>query len=196
MWAERIPPLLSPCRSGVTGPLTEESQVGVRAAEQATDLADAAAHLRSERRDIDPGILALVSLDGGIGTATARASMEAVPDFHAAKARMPLLHFYETLDEYMAPDFRLLRTLPSAQRWTQRAALRHHLFTSLGAVAESHPALRQALGFTDESHGVYREILHQTLTFLDAFVKGDSTAQVRFVRPPGTSRLGPLEPLH
>ena len=40
----------------------------------------------------DPRVAALVSLDGGIGTATGRASFEVLPSYHAGAATAPILH--------------------------------------------------------------------------------------------------------
>ena len=116
----------SPMR--ISGPLTDEHDVGARAAEQAQDLAVVLARL-APRGDVDarrvgvvghsfgaraallfgmaePRVAALVSLDGGIGTATARTNLEQVPSFHPSALRAPVLHFYERLDAFMAPDLR------------------------------------------------------------------------------------------
>jgi pimeloyl-ACP methyl ester carboxylesterase len=87
-------------------------------------------------------VAALVSLDGGIGTATGRAGFEAAPSFRAGSARAPILHFYQPLDKFMTPDFGLLRSHDSAERWLVRVpGLHHHQFTSLGAASMAFPQL-------------------------------------------------------
>jgi pimeloyl-ACP methyl ester carboxylesterase len=75
---------------------------------------------------LDPQVAAVVSLDGGIGTATGRASLEALPFYRAAAVRAPILHFYEELDEFMAPDFGLLHSLTAADRWLVSVPAMHH----------------------------------------------------------------------
>ena len=155
----------SPSPMRISGPLVDEASVGARAEEQAADLAFLRAALDA-RPDVAPGpvgivahsfgargalllamrdssVAALVSLDGGIGTATARASLESAPSFDARAARAPILHVYERLDRFMAPDLGLLRSLAAAKRWTVEApSLHHHLFTDLGAATIGHASLR------------------------------------------------------
>ena len=205
----------SPMR--VTGPLTDEAQVGARAAEQATDL-KTAWELLTRRADVDddrvgvighsfgaraglllmmwnPRVAALVSLDGGIGTETGRSSLESLPDFRTTAAQSAILHFYERLDDYMTPDFSLLRSLTGAERWIRQAPLRHHLFTSLGAAAIDQPALRPAIAATDSTAAAYVAVEEETLNFLNVYLKHDAAARSRLdsaaTRPP----LGPLERL-
>lgn len=206
----------SPMR--VTGPLEAESQMGARAVEQSTDLEIAELQLLQLRRDITgdaigvvghsfgarAGLLlamrstrvaALVSLDGGIGTATGRGSMESVAGFRPGAVRAAILHFYETVDDYMTPDFSLLRSLTGAKRWIRQAPLRHHLFSSLGAASIGQPALRSAMAATDSTGAAYIAVAEETLAFLNAHLKHDATARSRLngaaPRPP----LGLLERL-
>lgn len=190
----------SPMR--ITGPLTSEDDIGRRAEEQAGDLAEARSALAA-RPDVrpgaigvvghsfgaraallyamrDPDVAALVSLDGGIGTATGRASQERAPSYHAAAMRAPLLHFYERLEEFMAPDFGLLCALRGSRRWVVEVPeARHHHFTSLGAAVLLHPALGPALRGTNRTAGAYRAVAQATLEFLDAFLQKDRTAAAR-----------------
>jgi len=206
----------SPMR--ITGPLTDEAQVGMRAAEQAVDLEKAAEELLRRRSDIasdligvvghsfgaragllmlmhDPRVRALVSLDGGIGTATGRSSLEAVAGFRVAAVRAPILHFYEELDAYMTPDFSLLRSFTGTERWVRRAPLRHHLFTSLGAASGAHQDLRAALAASDTTAAAYTAVVEETRGFLDAFLKRDPAARARLNGPASRRPLGPLERL-
>jgi len=202
----------------VTGPLTEESQVGARAEEQAQDLAVAQA-VAAGRADVLQGsiglvghsfgaratlllamretaVAALVSLDGGIGTASGRTSMEALPGYRADAVHAPILHFYERLDAFMAPDFALLRSLSGSRRWLVAApGMHHHHFTSLGAASVQFPPLRAALAATPATPKAYTSVVQATIEFLDAFVKEDSTARCRFSPFAAAPALGPVEEL-
>ena len=190
----------SPMR--LTGPLTDERMVGARAAEQARDL-ELVAEALAGRADLAPGrigivghsfgaraglllamheqrVAALVSIDGGIGTGAGRASLEAAPEFRADLLRTSVLHFYETLDNVMAPDFGLLRSLGHSDRWLVLApAMHHHLFTSLGAAALENPELRPALGATAAAVASYAAVTSATIEFLDGFVAGNEQARAR-----------------
>jgi dienelactone hydrolase len=181
----------SPMRA--SGPLTDTAQSGARAQEQARDLAVVLALIAS-RPDADPArvgvvghsfgaraglllamhdsrVAALVSLDGGIGTATGRSSLEHAPWFDAGAARAPILHLYERLDPFMTPDFVLLRSLGSSDRWLVEApAMHHHHFSSLGAVVATEPALATALGASDGTAAAYVAVAEATLGFLDHFL--------------------------
>jgi dienelactone hydrolase len=204
----------SPMR--VTGPLTDEREMGPRANEQALDLA-CARGVVADRPDVlgpriglvahsfgaraalllamlDPGVAAVVSLDGGIGTATGRTSLEALPSYRADAVRAPILHFYEKRDGFMTPDFGLLRSLTAADRWLVAApALHHHHFTSLGAVSIGYPSVRPAIAATAATAQAYTSVARATREFLDAFVKEDSTARRHFQRGAVWPHLGPVE---
>jgi len=206
----------SPSPMRISEPLVDEASVGARAEEQAADLAFVRAALDA-RPDVAPGpvgivahsfgargalllamrdssVAALVSLDGGIGTATARASLESAPSFDARAARAPILHVYERLDRFMAPDLGLLRSLAAAKRWTVEApSLHHHLFTDLGAATIGHASLRPALGASAETAVAYASVAGATLAFLDGYVRRDPAARRRFERGPAWPALGRLE---
>ena len=189
----------SPMR--ITGAMQSEGEVGARARDQMQDLSlalDAAVRLGGDRDRVgvvghsfgargalllamaDPRVRALVSLDGGIGTAAARAAYESVPAFRAPEMKTPLLHVYEELDAYMAPDFATLRSLANAERWLARATdLHHHHFTSLGAASAAWPELGKATGATAGTGRAWAAVAGSTVEFLDAFVKGDGKARKR-----------------
>jgi dienelactone hydrolase len=204
----------SPMR--ITGPLSDERAVGARAQEQALDLAfvrrvladrpdvlgqrlGVVAHSFGARAALllamlDPQVAAVVSLDGGIGTATGRASLEALPFYRAAAVRAPILHFYEELDDFMAPDFGLLRSLTAADRWLVSVPAMHHQhFTSLGAVSIEYPSLRPAIGATAATAQAYTAVAAATREFLDTFLKGDSLGPSDFRRQAGWPHLGRVE---
>jgi dienelactone hydrolase len=206
----------SPMRIG--GPLTDEGEIGARAEEQALDLAFVLARV-ANRPDVagervgivahsfgargalllsmrESRISALVSLDGGVGTATGRAIFEALPSYRADSVRAPILHFYERLDPFMAPDFGLLRSLTSSDRWLVTVpAMHHHHFTGLGAVAADYPALRPAIAATAATARSYRAVTRATGDFLDAFLKDDSAARSRLRSGNPWPPLGRLERL-
>lgn len=187
----------SPMR--VTGPLTDEQAIGARAEEQASDLAFVLARA-SARTDVDPArvglvghsfgaraallfamqeprVAALVSLDGGIGTATGRSSLERAPSFDRSAARAPILHLYERLDAFMAPDLGLLRSLAGSDRWLVPVpAMHHHHFASPGAVSVLRPELGPALGASSGTAAAYVAVAGATLGFLDGFVKPSAAA--------------------
>jgi dienelactone hydrolase len=195
----------SPSPMLITGPLTDEADMARRAEEQADDLAFVRAALR-QRSDVagdrigvvghsfgaraallyemrEHRVAALVSLDGGIGTATGRAGLEAAPSFRRGSARAPVLHFYEPLDTFMTPDLGLLRSLHSADRWLVRVpAMHHHLFTSLGAASMAFPRLRSALAATSATADQYGSVQRATLDFLDGFLKQRPAVQARLRR--------------
>jgi dienelactone hydrolase len=198
----------SPMR--ISGPLTDEREMGTRAAEQARDLAfvlaDAARRADVDARRVglvghsfgaraalllamqEPRVAALVSLDGGIGTATGRSSLEQVPTFDPAALRAPVLHFYERLDPFMAPEFGLLRSLTASDRWlVEVPAMHHHHFASLGAASVTQPALAPALGATGETAGAYLAVARATLDFLAHFLAHEPGAPAW----PGPDALSP-----
>ena len=144
----------------------------------------------------DSRVGALVSLDGGIGTATGLPALEAVPTFDPAAVRAPVLHFYERFDRFMAPDFTLLRTLQNADRWlVEVPALHHSGFTSLGAVSQSRPSLPLAEITADAMGNQYAGVERATLEFLDTFLSGDAAARARFPEKKWPE-LGKVERLH
>ena len=78
-------------------------------------------------------LAALVSLDGGIGTATAVDVFRSARSFDPAADLPPILHLYEENDEFMKPDFALLRSLrPQELVLEKKDGLRHAHFTTRG----------------------------------------------------------------
>ena len=175
----------------VDTPMTSEEQVGPFAERQAGELQRALAlvartlpaadatragvigHSFGARAALllamrDPRIKALVSLDGGIGTATAIASLRAAPSFDAAKAAAPILHFYERLDAYMAPDFALLDSLAAHVTTREVAGMHHAHFTTLGFLAAMTPELATITGAGQQIDQSLLDVANGTLAFLDA----------------------------
>ena len=175
----------------VDTPMTSEEQVGPFAERQAGDLQHALAgvagtlpaadvsragvigHSFGARAALllamrDPRMKAIVSLDGGIGTATAIASLRAAPSFDTAKAVAPILHYYERLDAYMAPDFALLNSLPAQVTMREVAAMHHIHFTTLGFLAAMTPELATITGAGQVIDQSLLDVANGTLAFLDA----------------------------
>jgi predicted dienelactone hydrolase len=204
----------SPMR--ISGPLTDESEMGLRADEQSRDLEFLWAALVRDSTVVDQpvGIVghsfgaraalllamrdarvgAVVSQDGGIGTATGRASLEAVPSYRASGAQAPILHFYERLDPLMTPDFGVLRSLVSSRRWlVQVPALHHHHFTSLGAASIGRPALRAAIRATAATAQSYSAVAGASREFLDMTLKRDLIAERHLQDASAWVPLGPVQ---
>lgn len=185
-----------PSYTRISGPPHDEADLGPGAEEQADDLADIV-NLVSKRPDVDArriGIVghslgargalflamrdrrvrALVSLDGGIGAASGNASMAASPSFASRRLRAHVLHFYETEDAFMTPDFTLLADLREADIvLAHTPGLHHHHFTSLGHWCDRVPGLPTATrGDSATSATVFR-IERTTVAFMRRHVRGD-----------------------
>ena len=178
----------SPTRLGDS--LTSEAGIGAVARAQAADLAFALAAVRREPglqtgaagiaghslgargallfAMAEPAVRAVVSLDGGIGTATGSESMlaEIGP---GRRLRTPLLHIYERRDAYMAPDFRFLRTVaPGARVHVAESPALHHVhFSSFGDLAAALPALGARTGAPATMPSDLAQVRRTVLRFLD-----------------------------
>jgi dienelactone hydrolase len=187
-----------PSYTRISHPPASESELGTGAEEQAADIAFVVAAAR-RRTDVDAarlglvahslgargallyamrgGVRALVSLDGGIGTATGRAAMEGTPSFAARRLATPVLHFYETLDPFMTPDFALFGELRDANvTLALTTAMHHHHFTSLGALGSRVRGLAAATGGSDTTTGTWLAMSRLTRAFLDEHVRGEAGA--------------------
>jgi dienelactone hydrolase len=96
---------------------------------------------------------ALVSLDGGIANAAGRDWLDqAPPNSASASAVMsvPLLHFYQTDDSTVVPDFKLIQTRWRGDRYLARITHMYHPYlTSLGFVCSAVPGVRVAPAVPD-----------------------------------------------
>lgn len=126
-----------------------------------------------------PAAKALVSLDGGIGTASGGPWLTAAA-LDRARFRVPILHVYEEVDEFMRPDFTLFDRIAAEQLRLKVTGLHHMDLITLGFASASLPELgmpapeRAALGDRLAATFTY------ALRFLQARVSGDAAAQ-RFV---------------
>jgi dienelactone hydrolase len=183
----------SPVRLGVR--MESEADVPAMAAEQARDL-EVALEILTPRSMVDaskegvigysfgarpalllagrhPSLRALVSLDGGIGSAAAKAWL-GPRDLDRASLRTPILHVYEEEDPDARPDFALLASLAAAPRTLARAeGLRHLDFVTFGLASATLPSL----GTADARRAAaLRAVFAVTRAFVDAHVAGQPAA--------------------
>jgi dienelactone hydrolase len=175
-------------------PMQREDQVGELAEAQATDLVTAIEAattdmvVRTERIGLighsfgarsalllamrDRRIAAIVSLDGGIGTATAVEPFRRAASFSADASLPPLLHFYEELDAFMKPDFTLLRALRFEDLVLERTVgMRHVHFTTYGFAASAFPAFGAATRADSSTAGGVANVAQLTLAFIRRHVR-------------------------
>ena len=113
-------------------------------------------------------VSAIVSLEGGIGTATGQESMvnSKVVDLKASVP--PILHFYEVNDDRAVPDFRLLRSLHTPDLQLVRLDSMHHVhFSSDGFASVMVPDMAKV---TKAGPGLKSDVqayAQQTLAYLD-----------------------------
>jgi dienelactone hydrolase len=176
-------------------PLEREDQVGALAEKQASELAAAidavTGRLRVDAQHLgvvghsfgaraalllamrDPRVRAIVSLDGGIGTATAVEPFRRAPSFRPGASLPPLLHFFEELDPFMTPDFKLLRSLDTAQLFLEPTEGMHHThFTVYGSAAAVFPELAAVTHATSATPQSVVAVAEQTATFLRCHLVG------------------------
>jgi dienelactone hydrolase len=179
----------------VRAPMTREDQVAEYAAAQASDLATVArvaaretgadssrlgviGHSFGARAALllamrDRRVKAMVSLDGGIGTANAMASMRTAPSFDPSAPLPPLLHFYETLDPFMKPDFSMIEALPFASRAMVLEPAMHHVhFTTYGFAAARYRALGAVTHANEATAHDVAEVAERTASFLLSHLGG------------------------
>lgn len=168
------------------GPVVrEESEMGAKAQEQA----EAFAALLAKLPNADPKNVsavghsfgarsmllfamrhptrALISLDGGIGTASGIDVLRKAPWFDAKKPLPPILHLYEDTDAFMKPDHAFLRSLPAKSLHVERVdALRHAHFTTWGYAAVALPELARATKATAGTKTGVRRVAERVVQFL------------------------------
>ena len=115
----------------------------------------------------DKSIDAIVSLDGGIGTAQSIESYRRAAWFATDQATIPILHFYETADEFMTPDFTLVHSLASKSVTLRKVEGLHHVhFTTLGLAAVLDPALAKAVQLEAGAPRALESVFAELLSFL------------------------------
>jgi dienelactone hydrolase len=177
----------------IATPMTSEDQVGAFAQRQAMELSRAAGavtrnfpgadasriglvgHSFGARAALllamqDARVSALVSLDGGIGTATGMTSLRREPSFRPKRMRAPILHLYEELDSFMKPDFTLFGELPVRIRTERVGGLRHVHFSTMGFGAAAFKELAAASGAGAEVAAGVRLMGERTVEFLSSLL--------------------------
>jgi dienelactone hydrolase len=173
----------------IATPMSDESQIAAFAARQAGDLR--AAVLAGER-DLafsasrigavghsfgaraallwamgEPRVAVLVSLDGGIGTATGAEELRSAPGFDPRRCP-PILHLYEDLDDFMKPDFGFLQSLRPRLETARFRGLHHAHFTTLGFAADALPGLARISHAGPSLHRDLMRVARRTRLALDA----------------------------
>jgi hypothetical protein len=116
-----------------------------------------------------PDWRALLSLDGGIGSADAKGWL-APGALDRGALRTPILHVYEEDDENARPDFDLLASLVHAPRTLARVSgLKHLDFITFGLASATLPSLGAA-----DAHrlAALRAVFALTRAFLDTHLSG------------------------
>jgi dienelactone hydrolase len=180
----------SPSPTRISGPMKSEEEIAKVAEDQALDLGllgmearkrpfvakgrtALVGHSFGARSALlwamhDGHLAGLVSLDGGIGVKTGQAELRASRFFDRDRATLPILHFYEELDGFMAPDFSLLRSLPAYLRLVRTTHMHHMHFTTVGEAASKFPALAQVTHADARTSQAYAEVANATVSFLKA----------------------------
>ncbi|MCI0413347.1 hypothetical protein L0222_11180 [bacterium] len=198
-----------PSQTRISGPMTSENDILPSAQEQVMDLKFILQAL-GKQLNIDPGkvgvvahsfgarsalllviqtpdVKALVSLDGGIGNKQGKGLIERSPLFDAQKVTVPILHFYEDVEQFMVPDFDLLRSLVHSERYLMKIEkMRHLYFTSLGMVSGVIP------GGAPSSLDIkqrYEAVCFYTLHFLNAYLKSNSESRTLLLKEPNQNGL-------
>ena len=137
-----------------------------------------------------PGLRALVSLDGGIGAATAKGWLP-LAALRRRDLRVPILHVYEEVEEFMRPDFTLLDSLVRAPQLRVKVAGMRH--TDLITFGVATAALPQLAGGTEEGARLaarIRAVSSYALWFLQAHLAGDHDAARRLAVSPEAAGFG------
>ncbi len=179
----------TPSITRLTTPLENIEQIGAKAVEQAEDVDRAASAIGDWPNAVNipvsvighsfgaRGALiyamhhptnALISLDGGIGTASGAKSMLDQKMMDLTVAMPPVLHFYELLDDRMNPDFRMLKSLRTPDLQLVRMdSMQHVHFTTDGFAATMLPEFARLTKAGPDLHKEVVAMAEQTLAFLD-----------------------------
>jgi dienelactone hydrolase len=134
-----------------------------------------------------PAAKALVSLDGGIGTASGGPWLTPSA-LDRARFRVPILHVYEEVEAFMRPDFTLLDSLAGAEQLRLKVTGLHHMdLITLGFASAALPEL----GMPAPERAALGERLAATFTyalrFLQANVSADAAARRFVAREPSAN---------
>jgi dienelactone hydrolase len=127
----------------------------------------------------NPQVKAVISLDGGIGSAFGAALLAKQPYYSLAKINVPMLHLYNPKDTYT--DLYWLRSYKHAPRtFIGMKNVEHGHFTSFGLLDSQLPGL---MGKKAPVPGdAYETILVFTKTFIDEALRNQAFSQEEMVR--------------
>lgn len=118
----------------------------------------------------DRRIGALVSLDGGIGSATGVEAMKRSQWFRTGHVP-PVLHLYEREDAFMQPDFTLLQSVGARALHTEQVFGLHHAhFTTTGFAAAAVPELAALTRAPADVAPRLAQVADRTLRFLKIYL--------------------------
>jgi dienelactone hydrolase len=183
-----------PSITRTTGPMQSEKEVAPKAETEVSDIERALQSL-AEWPDIEksvpPAFVAhsfgsrsalmyamhhpvsvIVSLEGGVGTATGQESMINSKMVDLKASVPPILHFYEVNDDRAVPDFRILRSLHTPDLQLVRLeSLRHVHFSSDGFASVMVPAMARVTKAGPDLKRDVEAYAQQTLAYLDKWAK-------------------------
>ena len=179
-----------PSITRTTGPMQSEKDVAPKAETEVADIERAVQSLAEWpgiERSVPPAFVAhsfgsrsaliyamhhpvsaIVSLEGGIGTATGQESMVNSKMVDLKASVPPILHFYEVNDDRAVPDFRLLRSLHTPDLQLVRLdSLRHVHFSSDGFASVMVPDMAKVTKAGPDLKRDVEAYAQQTLAYLD-----------------------------
>jgi len=122
-------------------------------------------------------IKAVVSLDGGIGSAFGAQLLQAQPYYDAKKLNQPVLHLYNARDQYT--DLSWIRSLNSSRFLVAIKNMEHGHFTSFGMINKWLPGI-MGKDAPDPGRG-YEAVVHLTTSFFNEIIKNRETPGPDFI---------------
>jgi dienelactone hydrolase len=114
----------------------------------------------------------IVSLEGGIGAAAGQKSMVEAKALDLKAKMPPVLHFYELNDDYVTPDFRLLKSLRTPELQLVRMNSMHHVhFSSDGFASVMLPQMAKVTKAGPDLKQEVQSVANQTLSYINKWVQ-------------------------
>lgn len=141
-----------------------------------------------------PEVLALVSIDGGIGNQLGRDWLRGAP-LDPRSLTTPLLHFFEDGDEAMVPDLPQLASFHRSDRLIVKVSgMRHLDFTTLGMARALVPGVGASKTPDPEIETRFGAVLRYTRAFLEARLEGSERETAFLAAEPSAHGLGAALP--
>lgn len=142
----------------------------------------------------DPQVLALVSIDGGIGNQIGRDWLRGAP-LDPRSLTTPLLHFFEDGDEAMVPDLPQLASFHRSDRLIVKVSgMRHVDFTTLGMATALVPGVGASPAPNLEFETRFGAVLRYIRAFLEARLEGSDGEAAFLAAEPASHGLGGVFP--